>query len=118
MNGEKYKSLYRYTSNLCDFFVFDNVSSNPIRVAVMDMKGGTLDENKFKIAFNQLTNGALIVDAIVSTIDVDQFIPRLVVEKGINPFASRMMASDKYKITFRTFSKYIKTIHKGQSLIF
>ena len=103
---------------MCDFIVFDNASSNPVKLAVLEMKGGTIDESEFERAYNQLKNGAELADRIAHGVEVADFMPCLAKSQGLNPFAARMLNNDNYRVRFRTFLKSIRTLHSGESLGF
>ncbi len=115
LSGIIYKETYHYGDNLCDFIIFDNASSNPVTVSVIELKNGSIDEKEFERAFKQLKNGALIADRLASSCDIKKFNAYLVKSGAINSMAARMLLKDKYKVTFRSISKYIRTLKCGDS---
>jgi hypothetical protein len=118
ISGKKYKKIYSYSDELCDFVLFDHATENPVRIALLELKGGRVDEREFKKAYDQLKNGAVVASNMAVSVDVVDFVPYLAHGGGMNAFAAKMLDNPKYKVRFRTSSKSIKTLHCGSSLPF
>lgn len=118
ISGEKYKNTYKYSSELCDFILFDNVSKKNVQTAVLELKGGEVDESEFYRAFSQLKNGAAIADQISKETEIITFVVCLAKGGKINTIASRMLVNDKFTIVLRGIRKYIKVISCGDSIKF
>lgn len=118
IGGSKYQEKFHYSEKLCDFIVFDFEEDSPAKVAVLEHRGGTVDEDDIDRAHEQLTNGASIAEGIIGSVEVSQFIPRIAKGKTLSPFASRRLAKDQYKVKFRRSYEPIKVIRCSTSLTF
>ncbi|MBN2240149.1 MAG: hypothetical protein JW712_10280 [Dehalococcoidales bacterium] len=117
ISGGKYQEYFDFNQNLCDFFIFDLVHQDHSRVAVVELKSGTIDEGEFEKAFRQLQNGANIVNKLVNGFNINVFVSGIVKGKRINAMAVRMLRKTKYMIQFRDKKVPIRIIRCGDSLV-
>lgn len=114
-SGIKYKILFNYQENLCDFILFVNPDKNPVRVAIVELKGGFVDAREFDKAFRQLKNGANVAGQILDDVAVDQF-GVFLTNGGISSMVTKVLRQDKYKVDFRGQRKPIRIKRCGDSL--
>lgn len=118
LSGKLYQSKYKYRENLCDFMVLDQASNDPIKIALLELKNGNVNEREFDRAYNQLKNGASVANNLTKSANINDFAPRLVKSGTLNSMASRLLNDKKYMVNCHGISKYIRTMHCGASLIF
>lgn len=119
VSGGKYQRYFKYKDKLCDFILFDCIDSAKYRLAVIEMKGGKLDEFDIKDLHKQLQNGANIADKLSRSYEVQVFIPVTGKKKKVDPMARKALLMKKeYRVRFRDFFELIEILKHNGSLKF
>jgi hypothetical protein len=118
ISGTNFQHTQNYREELCDFIVFDLVSQNPIRLALLELTKGDVDTEDVDAVHGQLQNGASVADQMAHSVEVSVFGPYLAKGKGLSAMVPKILKKEKYFVKFRTFSEPIQVIHCGSSLTF
>ncbi len=118
ISGNKYKELRHYSDELCDFILFEFDYNPCTKLALIEMKGGSLDQDDAKKAHGQLQNGAYIAGRMSAAEPRVIFRPFLVKRrnKRINKFAGQILNMPKYWVNFGSISRQIKVVNSGESI--